>query len=72
MTCQVLIKITKVSLCFAQKIESIFDVMEMEDDDRNELLSLSDAQMADIARFCNKYPNIEMSFNVQEKDSIHR
>ena len=51
---------------------SIFDVMEMEDDERNELLQLTEEQMVDVAHFCNKYPNIEMSFDVQEKDSIHR
>lgn len=53
-------------------MESIFDIMEMEDDERNELLQLTDEQMADVARFCNKYPNIEMSFDVQEKEGIHR
>lgn len=57
---------------FFQKMESIFDIMEMEDDERNELLQLTEEQMADVARFCNKYPNIEMSFDVQEKESIHR
>lgn len=57
---------------FYQKMESIFDIMEMEDDERNELLQLTEEQMADVARFCNKYPNIEMSFDVQEKESIHR
>ena len=37
----------------------------------NELLQLTEEQMAAMARFCNKYPNIEMSFDVQERDSIH-
>ena len=46
--------------------------MKIEDDERNELLQQTEEQMADVARFCNKYPNIEMSFNVQEKDNIHR
>lgn len=53
-------------------MESIFDIMEMEDDERNELLQLTEEQMGDVARFCNKYPNIEMSFDVQEKEGIHR
>lgn len=57
--------------CQEKKMESIFDIMEMEDDERNELLQLTDEQMADVARFCNKYPNIEMSFDVQEKEGIH-
>ena len=41
-----------------QSIESIFDIMEMEEDERNELLQLSESEMADVARFCNPYPNI--------------
>lgn len=57
--------------CQEKKMESIFDIMEMEDDERNELLQLTDEQMADVARFCNKYPNIEMSFDVVEKEGIH-
>lgn len=53
-------------------MESIFDIMEMEDEDRTALLQLSDAQMADVARFCNRYPNIELSYEVAERDNIKR
>lgn len=55
-----------------QGVESVFDIMEMEDEDRNALLQLSDAQIADVARFCNRYPNIELSYEVVEKESIRR
>ena len=34
--------------------KSIFDIMELEDEDRNKLLNMSDIQMADVARFCNR------------------
>ena len=44
--------------------------MELEDDDRIKLLQLSDAQMTDVARFCNRYPNIELSYEVQNKDRV--
>ncbi len=57
---------------FVQDIETIFDVMEMEDADRDTLLKLSEAEMADVARFCNRYPNIELTYEVQEKEQIHR
>lgn len=26
--------------------------------------------MADVAKFCNRYPNIEMSYEVQDKDKL--
>lgn len=61
------------SLCPSlQGVESVFDIMEMEDEDRNALLQLSDAQIADVARFCNRYPNIELSYEVVERDGIRR
>ena len=60
------------SLCLHQGVESIFDIMEMEDEERTALLQLSDAQMADVARFCNRYPNIELSYEVAEKDNLKR
>lgn len=53
-------------------MESVFDIMEMEDEERNALLQLSDSQIADVARFCNRYPNIELSYEVVDKDSIRR
>uniref|UniRef100_A0A1A9ZDE9 U5 small nuclear ribonucleoprotein 200 kDa helicase n=1 Tax=Glossina pallidipes TaxID=7398 RepID=A0A1A9ZDE9_GLOPL len=56
--------------CTEKKIETVFDIMELEDDDRSRLLQLNDDQMADVARFCNRYPNIEINFKVEDKDRI--
>merc|ERR1719410_3994 len=51
-------------------VESIFDIMELEDEDRNKLLNMTDMQMADVARFCNRYPNIELAYEVLDKDNL--
>lgn len=59
-----------VKRCTEKGVDTVFDVMELEDDDRNKLLQLTDAQMGDVARFCNRYPNIELSYEVQDKESI--
>ncbi|CAH1783166.1 unnamed protein product [Owenia fusiformis] len=59
-----------VKACQEKSVDTIFDVMEMEDADRNELLKMTEAQMADVARFCNRYPNIELTYEVQDKASI--
>ncbi|RMX47508.1 hypothetical protein pdam_00002126 [Pocillopora damicornis] len=56
--------------CVDKGVESVFDIMDLEDDERNKLLKLDDSQMQDVARFCNRYPNIELSFEVQDKDDI--
>ncbi|KAJ3224615.1 DEIH-box ATPase [Clydaea vesicula] len=49
-----------------KKVETVFELMEMEDDDRSEALSLSTKEMADVANFCNRYPNIEISYDLPE------
>ena len=59
-----------VQRCTDKGLETIFDVMEMEDEDRNSLLGLNEAQMADVARFCNRYPNIELAYEVVDKERI--
>merc|ERR1719273_1731891 len=59
-----------VSRCGEKGVESVFDIMEMEDEDRNKLLQMTDIQMADVARFCNRYPNIELAYEVLEKESL--
>jgi len=43
----------------------------MEDEDRNQLLStFNTAKMTEVAKFCNRYPNIEMSYDVINKDNV--
>lgn len=56
--------------CTDKGVETVFDIMELEDDDRNKLLQLSDSDMVDVARFCNRYPNIELTYEVQDKDLL--
>jgi pre-mRNA-splicing helicase BRR2 len=53
------------------KIEGVFDLTDAEDDVRNEILQLGDSQLADVARFCNRYPNIDLNFEVEDADSVH-
>ncbi|XP_074274813.1 DExH-box ATP-dependent RNA helicase DExH12-like [Silene latifolia] len=51
-------------------IETVFDLEEMEDDERKDLLQMSDMQLLDIARFCNRYPHIDMTYDVVDSDEI--
>ncbi|KAI3844843.1 hypothetical protein MKX03_004564 [Papaver bracteatum] len=53
-----------------KSIETVFDLLEMEDDERQELLQMSGTQLLDIARFCNRFPNIDMTYEVLESDSV--
>ena len=51
-------------------IESVLDILSLEDDVRNSLLQLPDEKMADVAVFCNNYPNIDIEYEVQDKDDV--
>ncbi|KAG1326813.1 DExH-box ATP-dependent RNA helicase DExH12 [Cocos nucifera] len=53
-----------------RSIETVFDLVEMEDDERRELLQMSDSQLLDIARFCNRFPNIDMTYEVLDSDDV--
>ncbi|XP_047979849.1 DExH-box ATP-dependent RNA helicase DExH12-like [Salvia hispanica] len=52
-----------------KNIETIFDLLEMEDDERRELLQISDTQLMDIARFCNRFPNIDLTYDVLNSEN---
>jgi pre-mRNA-splicing helicase BRR2 len=53
-----------------EPIESVLDILTLEDDVRSELLRLPDEKMADVAGFCNNYPNIDVSVDVKDPDSV--
>ena len=56
--------------CKDKKIESIFELMDLEDDERVELLALPQSKLNDVAKFCNRYPNIELSYEIESKESL--
>ena len=49
------------------KVEDIVDFMNMDDKLRQRILSVSDTQMQTIAQVCNRYPNIEMEFALDDE-----
>merc|ERR1712038_182469 len=58
--------------CKDTGVESVFDIMELENDVRERLLEMNkdDPKLADVAQFCNRYPNIELEYSVKHKDSL--
>jgi pre-mRNA-splicing helicase BRR2 len=59
-----------IARCEKAGVESPFDIMDLEDDDRDKLLQLPERLLADVAQFCNSFPNVEMSYSVLESDDI--
>lgn len=48
----------------AKGVDTVFGLLELEDDVRSEILSMDGAQLADVAKFCNNYPSIEIEYKV--------
>lgn len=51
-------------------VEGVLGILELEEGDRDSLLQLPPAKMADVARFCNAYPNIDVSYEVENEDEV--
>jgi pre-mRNA-splicing helicase BRR2 len=53
------------------KVEDVFDVMNMDEEPRNKLLDgLSQSQLMDVARACNRFPAISLDYKVQNADTL--
>ncbi|AOA60847.1 RNA-dependent ATPase RNA helicase [Komagataella phaffii CBS 7435] len=50
--------------CQEARVETIFDIMSMEDDERDNLLKLSNAQLQKVAEFVNKFPNVDIDYEL--------
>lgn len=53
--------------CKKHKVQTVFDLLELEDEDRTEVLQMNDSQLHDVARFCNNYPAIDVEHEIQTK-----
>ena len=52
------------------ELESVFDVLGLDDAVREKVLDVEPRQMAEVADFCNDYPNIELAFDVTDPTAI--
>lgn len=54
-----------VERCIKNNITHIFDLTEMEDNERIKLLDLPNSKMIDVANFCNEFPYIELNYEIK-------
>jgi len=54
-----------------KECDTVLDLTDLEDAERDEILKMDQAQVMDVARFCNRYPSIEVDFAVDDSDDIH-
>lgn len=50
-----------------KKVVSVFDLMEMEDEDREEALPIGADKMGKVAEFVNRYPNVEVNYELEDE-----
>ncbi|CAI5441703.1 unnamed protein product [Caenorhabditis angaria] len=53
----------------AKNVESVFELLDLENDDRMEILQMEGGQLADVAKFCNHYPSIEVEHEL-DNDTV--
>eukprot|EP01125_Pyxidicula_operculata_P014589 TRINITY_DN4878_c0_g1_i1.p1 TRINITY_DN4878_c0_g1~~TRINITY_DN4878_c0_g1_i1.p1 ORF type:complete len:2162 (+),score=668.51 TRINITY_DN4878_c0_g1_i1:53-6538(+) len=54
----------------APEIESIGDLLGMDDDKREDLLQMTKSQLADVAQAANRYPDIELKHELQTDSEV--
>ena len=50
--------------CKEAGVETVFDLLDLEDAKRDALLGMSETEMADVARVCNRYPDVQLAFQL--------
>lgn len=56
--------------CKKYNVETIYDIMTLEDEERDDVLQLEGKELQDVADLVNKYPNIDVSYKLDLKDSV--
>ena len=51
-------------------VEDIADFMNMEDEERKEVLKLNEHQIADIVKACNRYPSINIEKSIRNDQDV--
>ena len=50
-----------------QDVQGVFDLMEMDDKERDRILELDARRMGDVAKFVNRYPNIDVTYELDSE-----
>ncbi|SCV00381.1 LAME_0G09340g1_1 [Lachancea meyersii CBS 8951] len=58
--------------CKKKGIETVYDIMALEDDERDEILVFDDRELTSIATFVNAYPNVELAYALSEDSSVYK
>eukprot|EP00730_Choanoeca_flexa_P002247 TRINITY_DN10972_c0_g1_i1.p1 TRINITY_DN10972_c0_g1~~TRINITY_DN10972_c0_g1_i1.p1 ORF type:complete len:1796 (+),score=582.18 TRINITY_DN10972_c0_g1_i1:116-5389(+) len=54
-----------------KQVESIFDLTDLEPEDRDAVTQMTAAQLQDVAIYCNRYPAVDVEHEVVDSDEVH-
>lgn len=60
---------TMIEACRKKKVDSIFELMELDDDERDALIPLSNRELGDVAKYVNRYPNIDVTYELDSDEA---
>ena len=61
---------TLIQKCKAAGVDTVYDLIELEEDQRLDLLQMDEAHLTEVAYFCNHYPNIDLQFSISNPSEI--
>ncbi|GAV52508.1 hypothetical protein ZYGR_0AG04990 [Zygosaccharomyces rouxii] len=50
--------------CEQKGVETVYDVMALEDDERNAIMTMDNRKLVKVANFINNFPNIELEYSL--------
>ncbi|CCH61478.1 hypothetical protein TBLA_0E04240 [Henningerozyma blattae CBS 6284] len=50
--------------CNQKNVETVYDIMALEDDERESIITLDTNKLIETANFINNYPNIELAYSI--------
>lgn len=56
--------------CSERTIETVYDIMALEDAEREEIMPSEDSKLLKIANFVNNYPNVELEYSIDQGREI--
>jgi pre-mRNA-splicing helicase BRR2 len=59
-----------IARCEKAGIESVFDVLEASDADRDAALQMDARKVNDVAVYCNRYPAVDVQYKVVDEDEL--
>ena len=55
--------------CAAQDVSGVFDVLDLEDKERADLLGMTPKQLADVVAYAEAFPDIELNYQVSAEEA---